>query len=132
MRLVGEARVDGVDAPATLDVNLVVPVDHDLGHVGIAQVGLERPVAQDVVEHLVRDARLVGGGHRGLVPPQHALQRLDDALLQLSLVDVRVVQPGAEGLQKRRVHAALHGREGIEVTRRPPARGRLLQLARRG
>ena len=119
--LVGEARVHGVQAAAALDVHLIVPVDHDLGHLGVAQVGLERSVAQDVVENLVRDAHPVDARHRRLFAPQHDLQRFGDSLLQLALIDVRVVQPRAECLKQAGVHAALYRGERVDVPCVPPA-----------
>ena len=64
---------DGYRRPLALDVDLIVPVDHDLGDLGVAQVGLERAVAEDVVGDLLRDPRPVAprssGSRRAAAPP---------------------------------------------------------------
>ena len=88
----------------------------------VAQVRLQRPVAEDVVGHLLRDADPVGGGHRRLVALQHYLQRLGHLLFKLPLVEVRVVQLRSEHVQQRLVHAPLHRAERVGVPDRA-ARG---------
>src|SRR6266702_556311 len=126
--LVGERRRDGIDPAVALDVDLVEPVDHDLGDIGIAQVRLERTVAEDLVGDLLRDPRPVGDRQRRLVPLQHGLQRLGDLQLKLLLVDVGVVQLGAEHFEQGLVDAALDRRERINRPACPAAWADLLLL----
>ena len=129
--LVGEGRVHRVQQAVALDVDLVVAVDHDLGYVRVAQVRLQRPVAEDVVRHLLRDAHPVGRGHRAsrraAAPPAAS----GHPLFQLVLVDVRVVELRPERLQQRLVHAALHRAERVGVAGRAAGRGRDVRAAAR-
>ena len=101
-------------APGPLDVDRVGAVDHDLGDVGVAQVGLERAVAEDVVGDLLGDAGAVGDGQRRLVLGEHLLQRLAHLLLELGLGEPRVVELGAEVVQQRLVHRALEVGERVD------------------
>ena len=85
------------DPAAALDVDRVGAVDHDLGDVRVAQEGLDRPVAEDVVGDLLGDPGAVGDGQRRLVLGEHLLQRQPDLLLELGLGQPRVVQLRARG-----------------------------------
>ena len=113
------AASTGSQPPVAFDVDLVVTVDHDLGDAGIAQIRLERAVAEDLVGDLLRDARTVGRGHRGVVALQYCLQGLRDLLFEFVLVEVSVVQLGTKALQQTLVHAALHAGERVRVPRCP-------------
>ena len=111
--LVGErgARLDQLAAP--LDVDGVERVDHDLGEARVAQQGLDRAVAEDVVRDLLRDARAVGRRHRGVGVGDGRLERQPDLLLELGLRHVGVVQLRAERLDQSLVHRALEVLEGV-------------------
>ena len=102
-----------IDPPGALDVDRVEAVDHDLGDVGVAQVGLERSVAEDVVGDLLGDPRPVGDRERRVVLRQHLLQRLTHLLLELGLGQPRVVELGPEVVEQRLVHGALQVGERV-------------------
>jgi hypothetical protein len=69
--VVEERAVDALDLAAALDVDVVRPVDHDLGDGLVVEQRLERPEARHVVDHLVdkgqpfvaRDGEAVLGDH---------------------------------------------------------------------
>ena len=63
-------------------------------------------MAEDLVREILRDPHPVGRGHRGLVAVQHRLEGVSDAQFQLSLAEMRVVEPGPERLKQRVVDAA--------------------------
>ena len=121
--LVDEGGVGRVEPAVALDVDLVGAVDHDFGDRRVAQVRLERPVAEDVVGDLLRDARAVRRRHRRFVALQHRLQRLHDLLLQFPLAPVRIVELRSERFQQCFVDAALQrGRTGLHGEPRGAAR----------
>jgi len=66
-----------MDPPPDLDVDGLGIVDHDLSHVGILEQRLDRPVSEDVVEHVQHDLALIGSreGRRLLI------EQLAEALL---------------------------------------------------
>ncbi len=64
VRLVGEVGVGRHQPARLLQPDAVVAVDHDLGDVRVAQVGLDRAVAQDVVADLLGDAGPVAAAQR--------------------------------------------------------------------
>ena len=107
MCFVDERRGDRVQPAATLDVELVGAVDHDLGDVGVAQERLERSVAEDVVGDLLRDAGAVGDRQRCLFLGEHALQGVPHLLLEVGLGELRVVELRAEVLEQRGMHGSL-------------------------
>ena len=59
---------------------------------GVAQQGLDRAVAEDVVGDLLRDARAVRRRHRDVGVGDRRLEREPDLLLELGLRHVGVVQ----------------------------------------
>ena len=60
VRLVDEAGRRALDLAVALDVDLVGPVDHDLGHLGVLEIGLDGPVPEDVVGDVLAQSGLVG------------------------------------------------------------------------
>ena len=78
LRLVGEGDVRALQAAVALDVDLVGPVDHDLGHGRVGEQRLEHAEADRLVDHLPDQPRaLAGREHRALAadhPPDDALQ----------------------------------------------------------
>ena len=76
-----------------LEPDAVVAVDHDLGDVRVAQVGLDRPVAEDVVADLLGDARAgrcCSGGRS--CEPSTSARTVRTSLVELVLVHVGVVE----------------------------------------
>src|SRR3954453_15057523 len=70
VRVVDERGVGDLELAVALDVDAVVVVDHHLGHGVVAEQGLERPVAEDVVGNLARDLTpLLTGERRPVAPP---------------------------------------------------------------
>ena len=67
-------------------------VDHDLGDLRVAQQRLEGTVTEDLVRDLLGDAGAVGEGERGLLGFQHRLQGEPHLLLEVRVLQVRVVE----------------------------------------
>ena len=65
------------DAALALDVDLVDPVDHDLGHRRVGQQRLQHAEADRLVDHLADQARALGGREHRPLARDHAA---DDAL----------------------------------------------------
>ncbi len=63
--LVLEREARELDPSAPLDEDLLGPVDHDLADLGVAQEGLERTKADDLVEEDLDEALLVGRRDQG-------------------------------------------------------------------
>ena len=101
MKLVGRA----LDLAVPLDVDLVGPVDHDLGHLGVLEVSLDGPVAEDVVGDVLAQPGLVGQRQgRGLVG-QGGLEVRVHARPQVLGREPPLGQLGAELLDEALVHA---------------------------
>ena len=83
--------------------------------VGVAQERLERAVAEDLVGDLVGDPHALGGADQGLLGLHDLLQRLPHSHGELALVELGVVQRGAERLEQRLVHLALDAGERVDV-----------------
>ena len=92
MGLAAEVRFDVVELAGSFDVDLVVPVDHDLADLAVPQKRLQRAVAEDLVGHLLRNARAVGQRERRLLGVDDLLEGVPHASLEFTLVEVRVVQ----------------------------------------
>ena len=71
-------------------------VDHDLGDLGVTQVGLERAVAEDVVRDVLGDPGAVRVRQRRLLGVDDLLQRRAHLGGELALREVRVVEARAE------------------------------------
>ena len=123
VRLVLELAVDLDQLALALEVDVEGAVDHHLGDVDVAQVGLERAVAEDVVGDVLGDPLAVAAGQRPVARRQHVGE--DDSHLGLELggLEVGVVQLGTELLEELAVHALLEVLE--PVLGRPCARCRL-------
>ena len=74
--VVEEGRLGLLDPAGPLDVDLVGAVDHHLGDARVLEVGLERPVAEDVVGDLPLEVGAVARAERSLF----GVQLLDDDL----------------------------------------------------
>ena len=72
VRLVREAHGRLVELAPALDPDVVGAVAHDLGDRVVREQALERPVAEDVVEDLRREALAVLAGDAGLVVQEPA------------------------------------------------------------
>ena len=107
MSLVAELGLDGLEAAVLLQVDLVVGVDHDLRDVHVAEEGLDRAVAQDVVADLLGDLHPVGVADRAVLAREDVAQHLPDAALEVGLVDVGGVEVRAELLDQLGVHDTL-------------------------
>ena len=105
--LVAELGVDQGQLAASLQVDLAGTVDHDLGDVGVAEEGLDRTVAEDVVGDLEGHLGAVGAAERPLLRPDDLLEHLPDPGGEVVLVDVGVVELGAELLEQLGVHGGL-------------------------
>ena len=90
--VVGELRVRGRDLAAALDEDRVVVVDHHLGDGVVAQEGLQRAVAEDVVRDLTGDLGALLPRQRRLVERERLRHRLAHALGELVVVARRVEQ----------------------------------------
>ena len=109
-----------VSRPLALEPDVERAVDHDLGDVVVAQVGLERAVAEDVVGDLLGDPLPVGRGQRAVAGGHHVGEHAADLGLELGLRQVGVVQLRAELVQQLVVDALL---EVVEpALRRRPGR----------
>ena len=76
--VVQEDAVDAVDLAGPFDVDAGRPVDHDLGDGLVAQEGLQRPEAHQVVDHLLDEAQpLVTGDREGVLGHDAVDNRLD-------------------------------------------------------
>ncbi len=86
-----------LDLSGTLDVDLVRPVDHDLGDGGVVQEGLERAVAEDVGGDLLLERGAVVGAERRLFAVQlldHDLAHAPHQLVAALEAEERVPEPG--------------------------------------
>ena len=98
LRLVGERDVGALDPAVALDVDLVGPVDHDLGHRVVGQQRLEHAQADGLVDHAADQPRALGGReHRALArdhAADHALQARAALLLgeDRDLVEVDLLE----------------------------------------
>src|SRR5215475_5682940 len=72
-------------------------------------------MAQDVVRDLLRHSHPVGGRHWRFVSLQNSLQCVSHELLEFALVNMRVIQPGAQRLQQLLVNAPLKRAEWIQM-----------------
>ena len=61
--VVEEDAVDPQDLAAALDVDVLRPVDHDLGHGLVVEERLDRPEAPDLVEQLLDEPHPLVAGH---------------------------------------------------------------------
>ena len=109
--LVREPQVGLVQAATALDEDRVRAVDHDLGDLRVAQQRLQRTVAEDVVDDLLRDPRAVTGRQRLLRLGQDRLDRVEDVLLEQPLLHLARVRLLPEGLHEVVVHLVLEGGE---------------------
>ena len=94
--LVGEPGVHRGQPAVALDEDAVGAVDHDLGDVGVVQVGLDRPVADDVVADLLGDPEPVARAQRPLLGGEHVGEDGAQLLVELVLVEVGLVELRAE------------------------------------
>ena len=107
---VGESR------PATLDPDVIGPVDHDLGHALVGEEPLERAVAEDVVGDLERDPLPVVARDPGLLGELVA-DVCEHPLAEVLRVHADVVELRPEVTDDSEVDPALHLREGVVCTR---------------
>jgi hypothetical protein len=107
--LVDERRLDGVDASEALDEDLVRSVDHDLGNVGVAQQGLDRPVPEDLVEQFRGDPGRVRDGQRRVVSRQHVVDGVPHLLLEHGVGGAVVIELRTEDGQQLTVHPQAEG-----------------------
>jgi hypothetical protein len=105
--LVVELRVCTDEPTLLLQPDVVVSVDHHLGHVLVAQERLDRSVAQDVIADLLGDPGPFLVADRALVSRKEVGQDRTDPLVQLVLVHVGGVEVGAELLEQLGVHGLL-------------------------
>ena len=108
-----------VELALALEPDVEGAVDHDLGDVGVAQVGLERAVAEDVVGDVLGDPLAVDPGQRPVAGGHHVGEHRADLGLQLGGLEVGVVQLRAELLQELAVHALLEVLEPVLGASRP-------------
>ena len=99
------AASTGVDPAGALDVDLVGPLTMISVTSGSRSSGSSGPWPRISSATSCGDPGAVGRGERGLLVLEDLLQRLPDPLLELALVQVRVVQLGPEALQQGLVHA---------------------------
>jgi hypothetical protein len=108
--IVPEHRVGRFETPVPLDVDLVRPVDEDVGHRRVAQQRLERPEAEQLVDHVTDQALALLLAERGgqrLAVEQPGDQAPD---LGLGVRAVRARQPvQVDPVQQFLVDPALHG-----------------------
>ena len=82
-------------------------VDHDLGDVDVAQERLDRAVAEDVVADLLGEPVAVGVADRPLLRAHQLGEDRADPVVELGLVEVRVVQLRTELLEQLGVDVVL-------------------------
>ena len=99
--------VDLLESALALEPDVERSVDHDLGDAVVAQVRLDRAVAEDVVGDLLGDPLPVRAGQRAVAGGHHVGERLANHRLELGRAQVRVVQLGPELDQQLLVHALL-------------------------
>ena len=98
--VVEEGRLGLLDPAGPLDVDLVGAVDHHVGDARVLEVGLQRPVAEDVVGDLALELGAVSRAEWSLLGGQLVLDDLADfaGKLVASLeVEERVAEPGDAG-----------------------------------
>ena len=115
MRLVREAHGRLVELAAALDPDVVRAVAHDLGDRVVGEQALERPVAEDVVEDLRREALAILAGDAGLVVQEPAHVR-GHAVAELVGVDGDVEELRPELGDDAHVHAVLQLGERLLVS----------------
>ena len=97
-------RRRALDLAVALDVDLVGPVDHDLGHFGVLEVALDGPVAEDVVGDVLAQAGLVGQRQRRGLVGQRRLEVGVDPWPQVLGREPALGQLGTELLDEALVH----------------------------
>ena len=113
VRLVTELGVGLRQPTLLLQPDGVETVDHHLGDVRVAQVGLDRPVAQDVVADLLGDLGAVAVAERSVLRGEHIAEYGAHPLVELLLVHVRGVQRRAQLLEQLGVDRRLDGLEPV-------------------
>ena len=83
---VGEDRVGLLQPAAPLHVDLVRPVDQDVGDVGILHVGLQRPQAERLGHQLVDQPLLVDAGEHFAPRAEELLRQVPDVAPQMGFV----------------------------------------------
>ena len=91
-----KVAVDPLELALALQPDVERAVDHDLGDAVVAQVGLDRSVAEDVVGDLLGDPLPVHAGQRPVAGRHHVGQGVADHRLELGRGQVGVVQLGAQ------------------------------------
>jgi len=84
----------------SLHVDLVHPVDHDLGDGGIVEEALQRAVAQDVVGDVLDQAGAFFPGERDLLAVDDARELLTGSGAKLLLRDRGVVEAGTHAFEQ--------------------------------
>ncbi|GGG92216.1 hypothetical protein GCM10011577_13600 [Pseudarthrobacter polychromogenes] len=113
MVLRAEAGLRQGQLALAFNVDLVHPVDHDLGDGGIVQQALEGAEAQDVVGNILDQPGAFLGRQRNLFGVDDPRQLLLGRAPQLVLGGRRVVEARAHPLEKRGGRAVLHGGEDV-------------------
>ena len=72
-------------------------------------------MAEDLVADVLRDAGAVGGRERRVLGLDDGLERLPHPLLEVGLLEVRVVQLRSEAADQRLVDALLHPGVGVDA-----------------
>ena len=75
--LIVEGHVGELELAETLDEDLVVAVDHDLGNALVVEERLDRPEAGDLVEDVVQNPHVIDAGRLHAVLGQRLVQHRD-------------------------------------------------------
>ena len=113
VRLVLELAVDLDQLALALEPDVQGAVDHDLRDVDVAEVGLQRAVAEDVVGDLLGDPLAVAAGQGAVAGGEDVGQDGAHLGLELGGLEVGVVELRTELLQQLAVHALLEVLEPV-------------------
>ncbi len=111
--LVLELAVDLDQLALALEPDVHGAVDHDLRHVDVAEVGLQRAVAEDVVRDLLGDPLAVAARQGAVAGSEDVGQDGAHLGLELGSLEVGVVELRTELLQQLAVHALLEVLEPV-------------------
>ena len=111
--LVLELAVDLDQLALALEPDVRGAVDHDLRHVDVAQVGLQRAVAEDVVRDLLGDPFAVAARQGAVAGSENVGQDGAHLGLELGCLEVGVVELWTELLEQLAVHALLEVLEPV-------------------